>query len=219
MIYDFLLGFTLLIGIFPWLAFKVKDRPGSDIRPLQPFLVLMAVGSIYELVASKLLSVPSKIWFAVYSVLEFAAVLYFFYQALQKVSRLYFVMFGVAYISLLVYFELPHGFLAGLNADGLHAIMATIFVFVSSAIWFKAIFTDMTGSPLLRSSLFWVVSGLLLYFAGTLYLFIVSDYLIKNPAIDIRRYWILNIVFNLFLRIILLVSIWKGQQRLTGYSG
>jgi len=59
---------------------------------------------------------------------------------------------------------------------------------------------------------FWLVSGLLIYFSGTLFLYLYANQIVKSTNIT---YWIIHSILNIFLNIMFSISIWLGSKKWT----
>ena len=61
----------------------------------------------------------------------------------------------------------------------------------------------------MANPLLWLVSGLFIYFSGTLFLFAYADkYLISSE----HNYWTIHSILNIFLNLTFAISLWKGRQ-------
>lgn len=87
----------------------------------------------------------------------------------------------------------------------------TLFVLFFTIIWFRKLILDSYIENLLQNSTFYFISGFILYYCGTLFLFLISNYIYKADINMLHSYWVINILLNLVLRTLLLVGLWKAR--------
>lgn len=178
-----------------------------------PFIILTTIASIYELVFSLFLKVNSSYWFQIYDFLEFFALFYFFMKLLEQKQKN--ILFLFAFIFLIsfgisIYFwEVDNS----LVSKGINSITTTLFVFISIFIWFKSEFNKLEIPIIWRTAKFHFISGFLIYYATTVFLFIASNFIFKNENLDFKDYWFLNIIATFILRTFLIIGTWKEQQK------
>ncbi|UOX35607.1 hypothetical protein LXD69_08795 [Flavobacterium sediminilitoris] len=90
-------------------------------------------------------------------------------------------------------------------------IAITLLVLVSSFLWFLDVFKKGDDKPLYLRPEFYYVSALLIYFTGTFWVFLMTDYIINDDSIKLLDYWVLIVIFNLILRVTLIFAVWKAQ--------
>lgn len=62
---------------------------------------------------------------------------------------------------------------------------------------------------LLAYPYFWFATGLMIYFSGTLFLFLYAS---KYLAMGDITYWLIHSLLNILLNIIFAITIWKGKK-------
>jgi hypothetical protein len=212
-----LLYLAFFMGGMPALLYKLRATVSEENRFIAPFAYLIAISSIYESTVTLIFNVDSTVWFKMYTLLEFLCIFYFFLKLLHKQYRplLYgFLVFFVITFIILQLLWLTEG---KSETDSYLAIIETLFVYTMTFLWFKDIFTNRSLDSLWDSPAFYFISGFILYFSGTLFLFLMSDFVLTQQ--ESGRYWIINVVLSLFFSIILLIGIWKGQIKSIRYSG
>lgn len=88
-----------------------------------------------------------------------------------------------------------------------------ILIMVLSIIFFMNVFQQSIITDLVQYPHFWLVSGLLLYFAGTFFMNIVGQSILDNKKLGFDVYDI-HSVLNIFLNIIYTIALWMGSRRL-----
>jgi hypothetical protein len=171
------------------------------------------MASLYEYIGTVLLQLNVKYWFVVYEFLASFALFYFFYNLLNKSSKMLFYL----YIFLFVYVTV-NGILIwnGTNFFAISSyfnLLQTFFVLTFSVIWIKKMFISLELDSFTSSSTFYFISGLILYYSGTVFLFLSGNLIFKMDHNSFHDYWLLNIILNLALRTLLIIGIWKGQVK------
>lgn len=215
--FQILLFIVQVLGIIPILLLKVQKQTHETLY-IKPFVWLLTFSVFYEVVATLILKINNIVWFRFYLLLEFYAVFYFFLRLFEARYKVYLIssasIFAVVFITLLFYWDNSNN----LKTDSFLSVLEIIFVYCSSILWCKDLFNNLTQRSLLDYSIFYFIAGFILYFSGTLFLFLISD-LIFSSTLNFENYWTLNIAFNILLRIFLIIGIWKGQQKSMQYSG
>lgn len=87
---------------------------------------------------------------------------------------------------------------------------AAVVILLFCSFYFIQVFVEAKVVRIELESNFWMSASILIYTAGTLFLFILKDQLIK--ALD-EDYWNLNCILNIILNIGLTVSLWLGTRK------
>jgi hypothetical protein len=208
----FLLYFVIIFGTAPLLYFLVAKRQYSiQLKAILPFVTLTFFSSLYELIGTLTLGWNVSYWFIIYNILSFFCVFYFYYHLLQKqFSKLFLLilaLFFIFSIFLCINFRIEDFFVVCSYLD----TFITFFILFFTIIWFRKLINDAHIDNLLASSNFYFISGLILYFCGTLFLFLFANHLYKVDSEMFQSYWALNIILNLILRFLLLVGLWKAN--------
>lgn len=88
---------------------------------------------------------------------------------------------------------------------------AAICIIIFCALYFVQIFVDMKIIRIELDPYFWFSAAILLYTAGTLFLFIFAQEVLNGGN---SAYWRLNNILNIFLNLGLTLSIWTGSRKL-----
>ena len=210
-----LIIFTNIIGVFPLLLYFAKKKTfAKEADYLLPMVWLAAIGCFYEIGITLLLGISPKYWFRFYTLLEFCVIFYFYSKLFAGKYKYLLRIFGISFlilflVSLLFWND------SGINLaiDSYLSSFETIFVFLFSFLWFRELFSNLHIKSLWESPAFYTIAGLILYFSGTLFLFLLSDVIYKNEKIHFQEYWMLNVALTLVFRILLIISVWKGQTK------
>jgi hypothetical protein len=218
--YPVLFYTVVLIGCAPLFLAKFGGNfQLSADRGIVPFLWLVFLSGIYELVFSWILQVNSDIYFRVYLLLEFCAIFYFGWNLLKDKFRLILLGIGLIFISLNIYFLVYWKSYQSGDPDSALTIFETIFVYMLTVCWFKSIFEERKIVSLFRLPAFYFISGFLLYFSGTLFLFLSGKILDQVSGNHFQDFWCLNVFFGILLRLFLIAGIWMEKHKFTRYFG
>lgn len=88
-----------------------------------------------------------------------------------------------------------------------------ILIMILSIIFFVYLFQKSEVLNLIMYPHFWLVSGLLLFFAGTFFMNIVGSLVINQNELDFNVYHIHSFL-NIFLNIIYTIALWMSSRRL-----
>ena len=212
---DVLLFFiSMCSGFLPLPFFLILKKELNDqTKLILPFLVLTFFSSFYELVFTTFLLVDAAVWFKVYSFLAFFVLMHYFYKLLKGRYPFLYCFFGIVYLAsfgLIVSEGKIDNFLDG---DSYLQVVESVFAIMAIVLWMKNIFISQGTKSLLKSPQFYFISGLLFYFSGTFFLFLLGDVILKEGNDEFLANWIFNYIFNLILNIFLLVGIWKGKVK------
>ena len=204
---------AVFLGIFISVyIFYRKDRINFKTFSLLPFIFLILFSSLYELIISFYFKVESKIWFRIYDLLEYGCIFYYFYTIVKGSRRLFYFSIFI-YLLLYIYlidnwFSINH-----LKSDSYLITLETLFVFIVTFLWFKQFFNTDRISSMLSLPDFYFVSGLIIYLAGTFVLNILGDSILLIFRSKFLLYWNIMIVFNIILRLFIIVGVWKKSKK------
>lgn len=195
---------SAVLLVFYFLRVKIINYRTSSFIP---FIWLIFIATCYELFLYKWLQLGSIVWFRIYSFLEFFALYYYFYN-LIKGYRIFFKIIFIFYLFLFLSLLSTEN-VTPLQSDSYLVCVETVFVFASSILWFKQLFKNSIHISLFSFSNFYFVSGLILYYSGILTLELLSNIIFKKITSEFLNYWNLMIVFNIVLRLFIIVGLSK----------
>ncbi len=210
----FLLYFVIIFGIIPLLYYFIaKSKNTRELKPIIPFITLTFVSSVYEFFGTLVLEWNVSYWFVFFEVLAFLCIYYFYFEILQKQFLKLFLLALFLFLGFCLYlslnFKIEDFFIITSYID----IVLTMFILFFTIIWFRKLIIDAYIENLLDNSAFYFISGFVLYYCGTLFLFLLSNHLYKLDSSTFQSYWLLNILLNFVLRTLLLVGLWMARTR------
>lgn len=211
--YIVLLYTALFAGIIPLVVLFVKKRTFVFKEPIAPFVWLTAVAALYELIGTAVLKINVSYWFQLYSLLEFAALFYFFYRLL---GYKYVLLYKILAVLFVVFYTASFVFWSNADTDrfvslAVNNIFLIVFILASGILWFVELFKKMEVLNLWKYPDFYFVSGFLMYYFTTLLLFLFSE-LIFYSNVYFNDFWLVNIIAMLILRILLTIGVWKMNK-------
>ncbi len=199
---------SAVILVFYYLRIKIINLRTTYFAP---FIWLVFIATSYELFLYDWFRIGSIVWFRIYDFLEFFTLYYYFYK-LIKGYRIFFKIIFVFYLFLFLSL-LSTKIIFPLQSDSYLVCVEAVFVFISSILWFKQLFKNTVPVSLFMLSDFYFVSGLILYFSGILTLELLSTIIFKKFTSEFLDYWNLMIVFNIILRLFIIVGVWKKSKK------
>jgi hypothetical protein len=206
--------FVVLLGVFPIaIYYLIKANRNEVLCAIFPFLWVVCIASLYEFFGTLIMRWDSKYWFIVYKVLAFFALHYFFYTVLKKKIKALFVVFIVLFLLLFLYYLVCLSQLDFFTINSYFNALQTIIVLTFSILWIRRIFITLEVDSLVNTPNFYFISGLVIYYAGTVFLFLLSNLIFKTYKSEFQDYWFLVFVLNLVVRTLLILGIWKTRVK------
>ncbi|KXH84894.1 hypothetical protein [Chryseobacterium kwangjuense] len=196
---------TLLIGVIPLLILFVEKKQFSTKHGIVPFVWLTALATLYEFIGTVVLKINTNYWFQLYSLLEFAAIYFYFFQLFERKHktnlRICLIVWAVIYgISLFYWDSNSKAIALAINSSS-----TSLFVFLCSIAYFKSLI-EAPERKFWQSTTFYFVLAFSFYYASTLFLFLSSKFVFEFGQYG---YWLVNIIATLILRILLILGVWK----------
>lgn len=205
-----LLYFVIFLGLIPFTLFLLYRRNyNQEIRNILPFVILMFFGSIYEYVGSIILAFSVIYWFIFYNIMAFITIFYFYYNESIRHYKLFYHSILIIFIILLLYLVNNYELSDFLIVNNFIKVFTTCFILLSTTLWFVKLIKESYINNLLQEGSFYFISAFVLYYCGTLFLFLLSDQLYKTDSSLFVYYWSINIFLNFVLRTLVIIGLWK----------
>jgi hypothetical protein len=214
--FQFLIYVGLPLGFIPFLLLLFFKIEKFVFNRLLPVYLLIFVSSFYELVFSSIFRIDVRNWFLIYGILSFSCFTHYFYVLLQKRFKILFIGFIIFsalfrlgfYVPFSPYFDLSF-----LLKDGFCSAFDTLVFAICSILWFRKLFIEMTEESFLQNSDFYIVSGLIMYYFGTVLVFLMSNAINTANPKALNQIWIFNIIMNIVFRTLLIVALIVQQKK------
>lgn len=204
--------FTVCYGLLPFLLLLLwKKKSGTNALIFYPFTLFVFVASLYELIGSVVLQIKVVHWFTLYNLLVFIVLFHFFYKLLKGHYKKIFVLFMLLFVANIIYVSQHFVINDYLQFIPYFKGLQTIFILTFSILWFKDSFKNLNSPSLFDEPAFYLLSGLIIYYCGTFFLFLLGDILYVNNEKAFHDNWIINVVLNIILRTLLIITLWKER--------
>lgn len=194
----------LLIGLINFKFLK---------KELRPIFILLIVIVIIE-ISNRFLSnkeINTYPLTRIYSLLEFLCLSFFykrFFSTHFNTAFFYFIALAFFSIALLDAFVINSIY----TSDNLASATEGIVVIIYAVSAFYLIMKKMIYSNILSEPFFWINSAYLIYFSGTLFLFLFLNYIFKSKPQYFVQIYFINSVLNLVNYTLITIGFWKARK-------
>jgi len=98
-----------------------------------------------------------------------------------------------------------------LNNSYIKILEALLLIALAMA-WFYKAATELTVQHMEREAMFWISCGMLLYFAGNLFVFLFSNQILHYSAELGVRLWFIHAVFFTIFNVLLMIGLWSRPK-------
>jgi hypothetical protein len=98
--------------------------------------------------------------------------------------------------------------------DSYASAIESLFMVFFPLCYFYKIFAEAVIEKLEKEPSFWIVTAILIYFAGTLFLFLCSDIALTSMKEYFLKYWSINFILNIIFNILLTAGLWITPPKL-----
>lgn len=209
--YNYFGLFTSFFCLLPLLIGFINFRRIS--ADLKPVLLLLIFILLTEIVSS-LISDSGINTFPViriYTVIEFCCLFAFYKRFFDAHTKIKFLKIVIPVFFLIA---LTDAFvLNSINSsDTLASSIEGVSIIIFSVNAFYLIMKKMLFDNLLDEPFFWINSAYLIYFSGTLFLFIFLNYIVKNQIENYGKLYIINSILNLVNYTLITIGFWKTRK-------
>lgn len=175
-------------------------------------VLLFGLGALSELSFSIILNFDSQYWFKIYSYLEFLTLLLFFRKLIditQSVFYFIIILYSIIYAFLAVMFFNK----ININLFELFIPIANcLLVFTGSTKWTIQQFEKLETSSLLHFPVFYILSGMILYYSGTFFIFGLETIFRYTKSTVLLYFWYINLLLLFIYRLSFYIAIWKAKK-------
>ena len=93
--------------------------------------------------------------------------------------------------------------------------VVALLMIVTALFYLYQLLENLPTEKIQHLPLFWVAFGALIYYGGTLFLFLFSNYVLAGSKENHQTIWILHNVINIIKNIFLFIAIWFSHKRQT----
>ncbi|MFA0964079.1 hypothetical protein AB9P05_19885 [Roseivirga sp. BDSF3-8] len=194
----YVIGLALLAGLF---RFPV-------LTPVQRLIFLLIVITALVEIASRILwvyKINNLPLFHFFALAEFYLLCRVYRRALSGLPPIY---FDTA-TALFFLFALWNMWYQGLKAFNSHALtLSAVFFILLSILYFYQLLKKVEYERLEKNPMFWINSGVLVYFASSLVLFHLSNRLLTEAQYANGLAWGVHAIFNVFHYLSFTIALW-----------
>lgn len=174
-------------------------------------LTLLSISLLTEIVSLILILYfkTSNIVLYNYFILIETILLYFYFGHIQSnIIRLISTIFLIFFI-LISSYELVINSIKSMNAVSF--TLQSIYSIVFSLLAFHHILKEQKYNNILKASVFWINSAILLFFTGNLFLHLFSKYLQEHALNAFFELWAFHSFFNIVFYSLISIGLWKTK--------
>ena len=195
--------FSHLLPLAFFLLFKRKNKE-KVLRVIVFYISYCIVNEAISFYLQSQRSPNTIVLFALYTIIEYSLFCYFFYLILPKTNVKKIVPYVWVGFVLFAFIDLFYiNKMAGFDsfAIGIESIIIIIF-----CIYYLYLQIKSANDLMIYSTFnFWIIITFLIYFAGTFFLYIMTENMVYDVAFQ-KLYFIINISFNILKNILLSVA-------------
>lgn len=168
------------------LIISLRSLPlNSFLKTIQLVLIVSVISSSFNFYYGVYLAQPNPLVGVLYRYGELVCLTFFFLQISKIRVKPHYILVLLLTIAL-------SGFLVDFHSKfSMRSLNAVVFIILSVIIYGK-ILLELKTQEVTKDSIFWVNSAVFFYFTGTFFLFILTDYLVKNHYDEYRYLWIIS---------------------------
>ncbi|WP_353150957.1 hypothetical protein [Flavobacterium sp.] len=206
-----LYSLIILLNIFSLLllVFYVKLKSNNNLLHL---VILFSFGALYELIFTIYFKVNSEIWFKIYPFLEFIGLLYFFRKLIGLSQSVFYIIIGIYSVLFIYMYYLYHFKISSTALELFIPITHCLLVFTGSTKWTIQQFEKLETSSLLHFPVFYILSGMILYYSGTFFIFGLETIFRYTKSPVLLYYWYINLLLLFIYRLSFYIAIWKAKK-------
>ena len=207
-----LIVYSLLSLSFGLLLYFYLNKQLLDNLNIYYLVLLFGLGALSELSFSIILNFDSQYWFKIYSFLEFLTLLLFFRKLIgitQSVFYFIIILYSIIYAFLAVMFFNK----ININLFELFIPIANcLIVFTGSTKWTIQQFKKLETSSLLHFPVFYILSGMILYYSGTFFIFGLETIFRYTKSPVLLYFLYINLLLLFIYRLSFYIAIWKAKK-------
>lgn len=201
--------FIITFGLF---IFYLINRNKLINLNIDFLILLLSIGFIFELFSSVILKIDSIYWFKIYSYFEFITLLIFFRKLIGITQSVF--LFIMSLYSL-IYIVLAFLFFNQINVHIFELfipITNCLLVYTCSTKWTIQQFEKLETSSLLHFPVFYILSGMILYYSGTFFIFGLETIFRYTKSPILLYFWYINLFLLFIYRLSFYIAIWKAKK-------
>lgn len=192
------------------IALMQLKKMSGELKPLCLILILSFVSDLLSILLAKYSpNANTYLIINIYLIAQFSLLVWIFRKQLQNPHvadfiLLLFILFCVVNILL---FQGPWVF------NSVSNVVAGLILIGFCIFYLYQLLNDLPIVHILHLPMLWITFGVLTYYAGNFFLFLVKNYLIYNINDSHRLMWILHNLLNITKNILFAVALWQNYRK------
>ncbi len=211
--WKFLYPITLVSDYLPLFFYLIAFRKLNRVKAFRYMGILVILLVIANFYSSSLSSqgINNMHLFHIYTVLEHSLITLIFIEIIKKKGFKTIALSGLFIFYLLVITDII--FLEPLNTfnSNIRSVQGVI-TLLYCVFFYYSIFDDAKVVELSNYPYFWLVSGMILYFSGTLFLYVFGDQIVSNKKYV--NYYQIHNFFNIIQNTFYAYTLWLGSKQI-----
>lgn len=143
-------------------------------------------------------------------IIEFCTLLLIYVRTLKLKSKVWIILATILYFTIFIA-EIYYSSKTEINSYSL-TYTSLLFLFFSVR-YFYFLLRDLPTDKIQRLPMFWINTGVLIYFAGGLFLFAMRNYLIEAFHDNQTMYWSFHNFLNIVKNLLFAVALWQDLRK------
>ncbi len=208
-IYTVQVSFYLLVALLAFIKYKVRD---TYVKAIGLMFLASAFADVLSMAAYKYTINPNYVS-AIYQIIAFPILSLIYYLITGKKNKFSFILLA-ALCSIFGIVNLLFIQKGTLNAYTL--IVMSILVLTYCLYYFYWLLKELPTMHLQRLPMFWINSAFMIYYAGNLFLFVFTSYLITVLKVtqNLLTYWSFHNFLGIFEMSIIILALWLDLKNI-----
>lgn len=145
----------------------------------------------------------------IYLILQFSLLVWMFrnHSRNKKMNDIILISFIFFFLINLTFFQGPWIF------NSLSNVIASLILISFCLYYFYRLLNDLPTIHIQHLPMLWISFGVLTYYGGNFFLFLVKNYLTYGEAGSHKTMWILHNLLNILKNILFAIGLWKGYRK------
>jgi hypothetical protein len=209
----FLTQYVSLVLLLPVvIAIIRRTYLQKELRAIAFYLILSIIFQVVSFITARRFHTNNLPYLHLYTILEFSVISWFYYLflgAFVKSKLIWSMALGFAIFAIINAFFIQSIFEINTFARGLESILVVFYCILA----FYKMLQSLEATNVEKSPQFWINAGFLLYFAGSLFLFILGNLILTKDIQLSLLSWAIHACLVALMYIFLAVGLWYSPRR------
>jgi hypothetical protein len=184
------------------------NKISGDLKPLCLVLLISLASDLISLIFIQF-SLNTYFILNIYLVAQFSLLAWTFRNQLpdHRVADIIIIVFIIFCLVNITLFQGPWIF------NSVSNVIACLILIVLCLFYFYRLMNDLPIVHVQHLPMFWIAFGVLTYYAGNFFLFLVKNYLMYGESGSHRLMWILHNLLNITKNLLFAIALWQSYRR------